>query len=211
MKWKYFFIATLIVSHLGLFAQEYPDSIVIKCNQLKSNIIQSYLNKVGICITADIDTSRIDNLMIIKLQIGDDVNSTFYFWDNDNSGTYDLQGIEAHNRSLNESMEMYHITDNPYDEFHQLIFLDSISDNITKFTKRDLCGYVSFDSLRQCHVVEYRDYKKFREGWAMYHSETGYIADGIDAGEWIYYNEDGTIKEVINLTEKYWNEKKSRK
>ena len=93
MKWKYFFIATLIVSHLGLFAQEYPDSIVIKCNQLKSNIIQSYLNKVGICITADIDTSRIHNLMIIKLQIGDDVSSAFYFWDNDNSGTYDLQGI----------------------------------------------------------------------------------------------------------------------
>ena len=53
------------------------------------------------------------------------------------------------------------------------------------------------------YVKEYHNDKIDSQGWALYLKGDDFFVESIKVGKWIYYNDDGIIKEIIDYSKGY--------
>lgn len=83
-----------------------------------------------------------------------------------------------------------------------LTILDSIEHNV-KFTQKDNLKWdylAPIDSFNQCYVKEFHNDKIDSQGWALFLKGDDFFVESIKVGKWIYYNDDGIIKEIIDYS-----------
>ena len=124
-----------------------------------------------------------------------------YFSKYGNSKNYEFGKLKI----SNETGETEFVINQDYNDkldIKYLTILDSIGPNV-KFSTKDNVKWhylMPIDSFNQCYVKEYHNDKIDSQGWALYLKGDDFFVESIKVGKWIYYNDDGIIKEIIDYS-----------
>lgn len=124
-----------------------------------------------------------------------------YFSKYGNSKNYEFGQLKIYN----EEGEIQFVINQDYNDkldIKYLTILDSIEHNV-KFTQKDNLKWdylAPIDSFNQCYVKEFHNDKIDSQGWALFLKGDDFFVESIKVGKWIYYNNDGTIKEIKDFS-----------
>lgn len=193
----YLFISFICV-HI-LFSQEKEvDAITLELDIEIINLINNF--KESTDVNVSFDTIGCDKYIKI-CQFKGLRKSELYFSKYGNIKNYEFGQLKIYN----EKGEIQFVINQDYNDklnIKYLTILDSIEHNV-KFTQKDNLKWdylVPIDSFNQCYVKEFHNDKIDSQGWALFLKGDDYFVESIKVGKWIYYNNDGTIKEIKDFS-----------